>query len=296
MKKSTLNFIDAHHHLWDLSHCHYPWLMAKGEKRFFGDPTPIQHNYMPEDFLQESTTYRPQKSVHIQVGVAEDNELKETAWVQSLAPYPHAIVAGTDLRDANLEEVLAQHAQHVRLRGVRQIIGRHTEEDKKHGSNALLQDPAFVAGLRLLAKKDLSFDLQMIPPQMDAVIVLLRQAPALRVVLCHCGSPWDQSESGLKRWRKGLTELASLPNTYCKVSGLGMFNPNWDEAALRPLILDVLDVFGPDRVMFGSNFPVDKLYNSYHALWKAYDQVTAGFSQQDRQQMFYDTAASFYRI
>jgi predicted TIM-barrel fold metal-dependent hydrolase len=296
MNKPEMCFIDAHHHLWDLGHCNYPWLMAKGERRFFGDPGPIQQNYLPENFLAESPRYRPRKSVHIQVGVAAEDEVKETAWLQSLQPCPHAIVAATDLRTVELGKHLAQHLQHERLRGIRQILGRHEKEDKKHGSNALLQDPAFLVGLKSLAERGLSFDLQMIPPQMDNVISLLRHVPTLKVVLCHAGSPWDQTSAGLDQWRKGLRGLAGLPNTYCKVSGLGMFNPNWDEAALRPLILDVLDVFGPDRVMFGSNFPVDKLYNSYDALWQAYDRVTADFSQSERQQMFYETAASFYRI
>lgn len=296
MTTSNLHFVDAHHHLWDLAHCDYPWLMAKGEKRFFGDPGPIQKNYLADDFLAESPDYRPTKSVHIQVGVAATDEVKETAWLQSQQPYPHAIVAATDLRADNLLPTLEAHGHSDRLRGFRQILGRHELEDKKHGSDALLQDPNFLSGLSLLAARGLSFDLQMVPPQMDQVIALLKQVPTLSVVLCHAGSPWDQSQAGLKNWGKGLKNFAALPNTYCKLSGLGMFNPQWDEAALRPIILEVLETFGPARVMFGSNFPVDKLYNSYARLWQTYDQVTADFSTAERRLMFCTTAEKFYRI
>jgi predicted TIM-barrel fold metal-dependent hydrolase len=80
------------------------------------------------------------------------------------------------------------------------------------------------------------------------------------------------------------------------VSGLGMFNPNWTVAALEPLVLDVIDIFSPERVMFGSNFPVDKLYRSYGQYWQAYSQIIAPFSPSERSAMLVDTAAGFYSI
>ena len=224
------------------------------------------------------------------------DEIRETAWLQSLAPCPQAIVAATDLRAPDLAQQLEAHADHSRLRGVRQIIGRHADEDSRHGSDALLEDPAFLSGLRALQARNLSFDLQMIPPQMTRVLAALRAAPDLKIALCHAGSPWDQSASGLANWRKGLQSLAQLPNVCCKLSGLGMFNPNWQEADLRPIILDVIEILGPGRVMFGSNFPVDKLYTSYEKVWQCYSNVTARFSASERNQMFYQTAADFYRI
>ena len=296
MPADSLQFIDAHHHLWDLNHCHYPWLMARGERRFFGDPTPIQRNYLPEDFLAESARYRPRKSVHIQVGVAGEDEIKETQWLQSLAPCPHAIVAATDLSAADLATTLDAHSEAGKLRGIRQILGRHREEDKKHGSDALLENPAFLAGLKVLAERGLSYDLQMTPPQMPRLLGVLRQVTDLKVALCHSGSPWEQDAEGLEQWQAGLKQLAELPNVSCKVSGLGMFNPDWKPQDLEPIIHRVIDVFGPDRVMFGSNFPVDKLYNSYEMLWQTYESACAVYSEEERQKMFYQTAADFYRI
>ena len=296
MADNAPHFVDAHHHLWDLQACRYPWLMAKGERRFFGDPSPIQKNYLPGDFLSESAVYRPAKSVHIQVGVAADDALRETAWLQGLPQFPHAIVAFCDLSSPGAAAELAAQQKHSRVRGIRQIIGRHAEEDRKHGSDALLENPAWIMGLRLLAERDLSFDLQMIPPQTDRVLAALCMVPQLRVALCHCGSPWDQSQSGLERWRIGLRRLAELPNLVCKVSGLGMFNPHWRPDQLRPIILEVIEIFGPQRVMFGSNVPVDKLYNSYEALWQAYSEITEGFTLDERADLFHRTAERFYRI
>jgi predicted TIM-barrel fold metal-dependent hydrolase len=289
-----LEFIDAHHHLWDLEACHYPWLMARGEKRFFGDPTPIQKNYLTTDFLVESQQYRPIASVHIQVG-AQDS-LAESQWLEQQHDFPQAFVAHCELEAADAVAQIEAHQQFPRLRGMRQIVGRHAEEDGKHGSAALLSNPKWRDGLRQLQDRGLSFDLQMIPPQVDATFAVLRQVEALPVALCHCGSPWDQTRSGLARWRSGLRKLAQLPNVYCKVSGLGMFNSDWNEEDLRDIILPVIDIFSPHRVMFGSNFPVDKLYRSYEDYWRAYELITGDFSPDERHALFQATATEFYRL
>lgn len=296
MTEVALKFVDAHHHLWDLSALRYPWLMAHGEPRFFGDPTPIQKDYGVLDFVSESPRYRPARSVHVQVGVAPGDELLETQWLQQLPSFPHAIVAFCDLASPTVAADLEAQLQYSKLRGVRQIIGRHELEDRKHGSDALLDDPAWIEGLKVLSQRGLSFDLQLIPQQMDRVYQVLKTLPGLPVALCHSGSPWNQDKIGLTLWRHGLTKLAELPNVSCKVSGLGMFNPSWQQEDLRPLILDVIDIFGPQRTMFGSNFPVDKLYNTYDALWDAYNNITARFSNAERQQLFYQTATDFYRL
>ena len=295
---STENFIyvDAHHHLWDLNTCHYPWLMARGKRRFFGDPTPIQQNYLVEDFLSESHHYHPTHSVHIQVGVADADVVRETAWLQAQTEFPQAIVAFCDLSKPDVADVLLQHQAHDKLRGIRQIVGRHPAENTQRGTQALLDNPNWLAGLRLLAKNNLSFDLQLIPPQIPALRSTLEQVPELAVAICHCASPWDQSTAGLARWRDDLSALAELPNTVCKVSGLGMFNPSWTQAELEPVVHSVIDLFSPKRVMFGSNFPVDKLYRSYDALWDAYRGIAQRYTTTERQHMFSATAISFYRL
>ena len=296
MPSEDFEFIDAHHHLWDLRTCNYPWLMARGEQRFFGDPTPIQRDYLPADFLAESSRYRPSRSVHIQVGVAEQDAVRETAWLQGLDKYPHAIVAYCDLSQPDALALLRAHQRYSRLRGIRQIVGRHPREDRRHGTGALLENPLWRAGLNLLAPEGLSFDLQLIPAQIPALRRILERSPDLPVAICHCASPWDQSARGLARWRSGLATLAALPNTVCKVSGVGMFNPGWRTQSLRPVVDSVIEMFSPERVMFGSNFPVDKLYRDYEPLWDAYRELTVQFSAAEQRQMFCGTAARFYRL
>ena len=296
MNSNPFSFIDAHHHLWDLKACDYPWLMAKGEKRFFGDPSPIQKNYLVSDFLNESSQYRPEKSVHIQVGTSKSDSLKETQWLQEQNPLPNAIVAFCDLSADNYKQQIDAQKAFSKVKGIRQIIGRHADEDIKHGSHALLANASWRKAMIYLTEQGLSFDLQIIPPQVDAVYKALQTIPHVKVALCHGGSPWDQSPSGLDSWQAGLKKLSLLPNVCCKVSGLGMFNNHWHDQDLGPLIERIIDTFGPNKTMFGSNFPVDKLYRSYDNYWDCYRSAVRQYSSLEQHQMFYQTANNFYQM
>lgn len=291
--------IDAHHHLWDLRACHYPWLIARGVTRFFGDPTAIQKDYLVADLRDDAADYELAASVHVQVGAAPGDELKETAWLQKTGDdtgLPSAIVAFCELDSPEAPQFLAAQLEFSRLRGVRQIIGRSDEEDAVTGSGELVGNPIWRENLVLLCELGLSFDLQLTPGQVPRVAEALADAADTAVALCHCGSPWDQTKSGIESWRKGLRLLASLPNVYCKISGLGMFDHNWTVDSIRPIVESCIEIFGADRCMFGSNFPVDKLHASYSQVWSAYEEITAGFSAPEQQLLFNDTARKFYRI
>jgi predicted TIM-barrel fold metal-dependent hydrolase len=296
MNSHPFRFIDAHHHLWDLEACDYPWLMAKGEQRFFGDPSSIQKNYLVSDFLNESTQYCPEKSVHIQVGTSKHDSLKETQWLQQQSPVPNAIVAFCDLSAENYQQQIDAQKAYSKVKGVRQIIGRHADEDSKHGSHTLLVSANWRKAMVYLTEQGLSFDLQMIPPQIDAVYKALQTIPNVKIALCHGGSPWDQSPSGLDSWQAGLKKLSTLPNVCCKVSGLGMFNNHWRDQDLASLIERIVDTFGPGKTMFGSNFPVDKLYRSYDNYWDCYRSAVKQYSCLEQHQMFYQTASNFYQM
>ncbi len=291
--------VDAHHHLWDLSACRYPWLMAKGVRRFFGDPTPIQRNYLVADLRDDARPYRIEASVHVQVGVAPGDEVAETAWLQSVGDaegLPSAIVAYCDLEQPSAERTIEAHARHSRLRGLRQIVGRSDEEDAVTGSGGLLTNPAWRERLAQLGELGLSFDLQLTPGQMAAAAEVLAEAPATRVALCHCGSPWNQTPAGLAAWREGLERLAALPQVVCKISGLGMFDHAWTVDSIRPIVETCIEVFGAERAMFGSNFPVDKLHASFATVWGAFEAITAPLPESDRARLFGDTARAFYGI
>jgi predicted TIM-barrel fold metal-dependent hydrolase len=293
--------VDAHHHLWNLNKIHYPWLMERGVVRFFGDPTPIQQDYLAGDFLDDIGDLPVTSSVHIQVGADTSDAIAETRWLQAEAQrtplgIPNAIVAFCDLADEDADKILDAQAESGNLRGIRQIVGRSPDEDAKIGTDALLDNSIWIENLARLPSRRLSFDLQLIPEQLPRVTEVLGDIPDLRVALCHCGSPHDQSEHGLAFWRKGLARLAELPNVYCKLSGFSMFEQNWDAERVRKTALTAIDIFGVDRCMFGSNFPVEKLYVSYQTLYSSYLNIAAEFSESQQQNLLADTARRFYRI
>lgn len=267
---------DAHHHLWDLDHCHYPWLMAKGVTRFFGDPAPIQKNYLVEDFRADKTQFDLIGSTHIQVGVAEEDAVKETEWLQSVANesgLPSAIVAFADLSSGNAGETIDRHAANANFRGVRQIIGRHPSEDAKTGTAALLEDPHFQRGLRILERRNFSFDLQLTAAHYDGAIRLFQQLPNLAIAICHFASPWDLSCDGRMKWRRAMKQFAEFPRCFFKFSGFGMFKHDWTAEDIKPYIDAALELFGPERCMAGSNFPVDKLYGGYDRIWRSLEEL-----------------------
>ncbi len=288
-------WIDAHHHLWDLTAVHYPWLMARGVDRFFGDPAPIQRDYQLNEFRADAAACGIRASVHIQVGA--ENGLDEARWVQSVADaspdWPMAQVVFCDLTSSDLSDRLDTFQTLPTVRGVRQIVGRAPGEDAQTGTNALLDDPHFLAGLQEAGRRKLSFDLQLIPELMEKTARVLAQAPETPIALCHAGSPHDRSPTGLKDWALQLRRLSDLPHVTCKLSGLGMFDHTWTTDSIRPIVEVCLEQFGPERVMFGSNFPVDKLYSDYATLVQAYCDLIPAEVQAA---VFHDSAARFYDL
>ncbi|MCV6585302.1 MAG: amidohydrolase family protein [Marinibacterium sp.] len=287
--------IDAHHHLWDLSAVHYPWLMETGVARFFGDPSPIQRNYLLPEFRTDAQAHGFGASVHIQVGAADP--WAEAQWVQSVADqsadWPLVQVAFCDLTADDLGRQLDRLQSLSSIRGVRQIIGRAPGEDARTGTNALLGDPRFLAGLQELGVRGLSFDLQLLPELMQDTAEILAQAPDTPVALCHAGSPHDRTPQGLRHWAEALGALADLPQVCCKLSGLGMFDHGWTAQSVAPIVSTCLTSFGPDRCMFGSNFPVDSLAAGYTDLLSRHQDLVP---PADHDAVFGGTADRFYSI
>ncbi|MEM9717472.1 MAG: amidohydrolase family protein, partial [Pseudomonadota bacterium] len=268
--------IDAHHHLWDLTAVSYPWIMDP-TPRFFGDHAPIRRDYLLEEFRTDAGACGIEGSVHIQVGAADP--MQEARWIDQVAAetdWPMVQVVFCDLTADDVADQLKTYAAMPSVRGVRQIVGRSAEEDAKTGTNTLLANPKFVDGLKRAADLGLSFDLQLTPPVMEATAEVFAKVPEMKTVLCHAGSPHYRTKAGLAAWSNGLESLSSLPNMYCKLSGLGMFDHDWTAEKTRPIAETVLSQFGSDRVMWGSNFPVCSLSASYKETFERHWQLTDG--------------------
>lgn len=297
MNPAELTWVDAHHHLWDLSRVNYPWLRARGEARFFGQPDPIRKNYLHSDFLAD-TAGRISKSVHVQVGARPGDELLETDFVQGCSVesggrLPAGAVVAVDLGRRDIGKELEGQAAYPVTRGVRHMIGKSPEENP---GLPPFKPEIWVPNWREVEQRDLAFDLQLTEDQYAVVLAALERVPGLKVAVCHLASPWDRSEEGFRRWRKWMGRFAERPDTVMKISGLSMFTREWDEALFLRYAEASLEIFGTDRCMLGSNFPVDSLYVSYDRLFSAWRKLAAQCSPDGAAWLAGGTAIEFYSL
>jgi predicted TIM-barrel fold metal-dependent hydrolase len=297
-----MRIIDAHHHLWDLRVNHYPWLTDARREMLIGDPAPIAKNYLLADFLADAAGHDLVKSVHLEAGHSGSDPVLETGWLQGIADdpasrgFPHAIVAHANFAALDVEHTLERHSEHRNLRGIRHIVNRHPDPVLNFADRDYLNEPAWRQNFRLLRRFNLSFDLQLYPAQMADGAALARENPDVQIILNHAGMPIERTEAGYAEWRAGMEVLAACPNIAAKISGLGMLDHRWTVESIRPFVLGTIEMFGVERCAFASNFPVDSLFSDYSAVWTAYDTITAGFSEGERDALFHGNAARLYRI
>ena len=293
-----MRIVDPHIHLWNLDTHNYPWLANPGEA-FIGDYSSIAVNFLPEHLLSGAGDIEIVKVVHVDANHDPALPVKETEWLQGLADQgglPQGIVAFADLASPQLASILEQHAAFANVRGIRQILNRHEEAIYNYTEVDYLNDATWCENFKRLEKHNLSFDVQIYPHQAVDSCRLVDQHPNTSFIINHTGMFVDRTLEGFCQWRDGLTELARRDNVFIKISGLGMFDRQWTVESLRPYVLQTIDTFGTKRSMFASNFPVDKLFNSYASLWHAYDQIANGFSDSERKQLFKTNAERVYRI
>jgi len=294
--------IDAHHHFWDLDRNYHPWLRDDPpiEGRH-GDYRAIRKNYLPEDFQQDWDGLRIVGSVYVEAEWDSSDPAGETAWAESVADesgFPTAIVAQAWLGREDVEEVLAAQAGFDRVRGVRDkpAVAAHPNEVVPHAPGSM-SDPKWQRGYARLEPLGLSFDLQAPFWHLPEARALAERFPGITIVLDHCGLPNIRTPEGLAAWRKCMHTLAEAPNTAVKISGLGEARlPKWSVRTHRDVVLETIDIFGVDRCMFGSNYPVDRLYAPYGTILRGFQTITSRFSFSERRLMFCENAMRWYRI
>lgn len=290
--QAMLPIVDAHHHLWQLSGgpLYYPWLQDPQPHDFFlGSYEPLKRSYLPPDYRRDAAAHNVVKTVHVEAECRRDQQVAETRWLTEMNArhgLPNAIVAHAWFHTADVEGILAQQKSFPLVRGIR----------SKPAGEAMMRDPKWLAGLRLLRKFDLSWDLRVKTWELEASAQVVRAIPDIPVVLNHTGFPWDRSDAGLGLWRRGMKALAACEQVHCKLSCLCLPEGPWDYEDNRRIVLEAIEIFGIDRCMFASNFPVDGLRVSYDRMFVDFMRMTAELSCSDRRKLFHDNAARFYRI
>ncbi|KQN06832.1 amidohydrolase family protein [Sphingomonas sp. Leaf25] len=292
-----LPFIDAHVHLWDLDHLRYPWLTPPfADDGPNGSVEPIARTYLLDDYRADAGAWDVRGIVHVDAGAEASAALDETRWLQGMADtagMPNAIVAFADLSHPDVDRLLAAHAAHANVRGIRHIVNWHADPRRTYTPRDVTRDDAWAAGYARLAEHGLSFDLQAYPGQFAGLARLIERHPETPVMINHMGMcvPGEEAE-----WRAGLTALAALPHVAIKLSGIGFTYRSWTLEQARGLVLTAIDRFGTDRAMVASDFPTDKLFGSFAATLGAYDTITADFGDAERRALFAGNANRLYRL
>jgi predicted TIM-barrel fold metal-dependent hydrolase len=295
---NDIPFVDAHVHLWDLQRIHYPWLTPPfADDGPNGSVAPIATTYLLDDYRRDSAKWDVRGIVHVDAGAQADAALAETEWLQELADqsgWPNAIIAFAALDDPDVEPLLAAHAAYPNVRGIRHIVNWHTDPTRTYTPRDVTADPAWQRGYGLLGRYGFSFDLQAYPGQLGALARLIADHPETQVCINHAGMlvPAD----GEAVWRQGMAALAALPHVAVKISGLGFAWRSWSLDQARSYVLATIDMFGPQRVMFASDFPTDKLFGSFDRHLDAYAAITADFTWEERCAMFASNANRIYRL
>lgn len=293
--------IDAHHHLWDLSLGRHPWLSPeRGERGGLGDLGPLRRDYLPADYARDAARHAIAATVHVEAGWLASDALGETRWLDTLdkaGGIAARYVAHVPLASRAAPELIARHAAHPRVAGVRDILSWHEDPARRFAARGdLMGDPVWRANLARLAEAGLAFDLMVFAHQLPEAARLVADFPDQVFVLNHCGSPIDRTADGLRAWREGLAALAAHPNARIKVSDLVAYDHDWTLDSLAAVVRSCIDGFGPDRAMFASDFPVAGLHASFDEVWDAFKAITADLSDGEQRALFFTTAARTYGL
>ena len=292
------SIVDAHHHIWRQTDL--PWLVGPMQPRIFGPYESIRRDYLVDEFLDDVAASGVTRSIYVQANWAPDRFEDEVAWVQGVADesgWPHAIVGHVDLLAADVRPQLDRLEKYPLLRGVRMQLHWHENEMYRFAPRPdLALDPVLQRNVARLAEYDLVFDLQVFAGQMAGAAELAAACPEVTFVLQHAGMLEDLSHAGRTEWRAGMERLAACPNVFSKLSAFGTFIHRNDPAHIGVVLRDTLVMFGADRCLFGSNFPIEKLWTSYGALLDAFLAATSDLDAAARAAIFEGTAVRTYRL
>jgi predicted TIM-barrel fold metal-dependent hydrolase len=296
-----MQIVDAHHHFWDLTRNYLPWLRDEPPIKFrYGDYSTLKRNYLPEDYDRDTSGFDVVGSVFIETEWDPRDPIGEVRWVEQIrreSGRPGVMVAQAWLERDDVAQVLESHGRSPIVRGIRQKPrAAQRPQDVEPGAPGSMGDPRFRAGFALLRPNGLSYDLQTPWWHLQEARALADAFGDTQIILNHTGLPADRSDSGLAGWREALRTLAGAPNAALKISGLGQAGQAWSADANRRVVLDAIEIFGPDRVMFASNFPVDSLVGSFRTIFAGFLDITSDFSAFEREAMFRNNALRIYRI
>lgn len=298
---ASIPAVDAHHHIWRLADL--PWLQATNVLRIFGEYDAMRRDYSIEEYMQDAKAGGVTKSVYVQTNWhPEADGIEEAEWVRSVSDrygWPHRIVAFANIGadPSKLKAVLGRLASINGVVGIRQQLHWHQNPQYRFAPVPdVMNAPEWQRNLAYLQDYDFTFELQLFEGQMSDGAALAAKLPGLTFILQHAGMLEDTSPSGWERWRSGMRKLAAQPNVVSKLSGLGTFVHKNDPALIAAIVKETVDIFGYDRCVFGSNFPIEKMWSSYKSLLDSHRAAVAYLPEAQQRAILHDNAVRYYKL
>lgn len=298
-EKRMLPLIDTHQHLWDVTKFKLPWLPKEGV---------LARSYVMDDYRAAIVDTGIERSVYMEVDVAPEQQTAEAEHLIAIcksgtAPTIGAVISGRPGEAEAFQKYIAQFKNSPQIKGVRQVL---------HGDSTpagtCLSD-AYVQSVQLLGEMGLSFDLCMRPTDLIDAVKLAQKCPDTRLILDHCGNAdpkaWLSAarrgdlkpDHTVEEWKKSIAEIAQQKNTLCKISGIiARVTKEWSADDLAPIVNHCLDSFGPDRVIFGSDWPVCLLGAPLKEWTAALRQIVASRPAEEQKKLFSANAEKYYRL
>jgi L-fuconolactonase len=273
--------IDSHQHFWNYNPREYNWIT--------GRMSVLKRDFLPEDLYKELSAHDFDGSIAVQ---ARQN-LEETEWLIKLAEqhdFIKGVVGWLDIQSPKFKHQLEKYSRRNKLVGIRHVVQDETDD-------RFMLRSEFIEGIRLLENYDLVYDILIFEKQLPATIELVSRFPNQRFVLDHIGKP-KISYTILEPWKSLIKELAQYPGISCKVSGMvteADWN-NWKKEDLLPYLDTVFEVFGPERIMFGSDWPVCTVVASYEDVVQIVSDYLDQFSDEDQKNIFGNNAQQYYHL
>lgn len=292
-----LPIVDCHQHLWDLTRFRLPWITAG---------SPLARNFVTEDYLAAAEGLNVVQAVYMEVDVAAEQKKAEADYLVELCQGgktpTRAAVIGGDLTSDRFADYITPYKGNRYIKGVRQVL----HSGSRKGGACLT--PQFVANVQLLGKLGMSFDLCMRPKELSDGARLVEKCPDTRFIVDHCGNAdvkaWlparrrgAEPDHDVESWKRDMAALAARPNVICKISGIVARVPKeWSAEDLAPIVNHCLDAFGPERVIFGSDWPVCLMGATYRQWVTALTQIIASRPLAQRQKLWSENAIRFYGL
>lgn len=293
--------IDAHHHFWDPIKNDHPWLKPGVLIPFrYGDYTSIKRPYYPKEYFEDVGSINVVETCYMETEWNPKDPTGESDFITSVARatgFPNAVVGQAWLHHDDVEEVLKAQSQYTLMRSIRHKPQGPNSPEEVGTKTTLMSDDKWRQGYALLHKYGLMFDLQTPWWNIPEVIRLANDFPDTTIILNHTGLPAERCHEGLAGWHKNMAALAECANVYVKVSGIGLKDVPWTVESNGWIVSEVISMFGPDRIMFASNFPVDSLCGTYEEIFHGFMTICAmkSCTYAEQRKMFYENCKRVYR-